>query len=111
MKHGNGDLFKRISAFSGVGLLTCLVLLVPALMMRFHIALPDPGGAPEVPRWSPFDFLIMGILTFSLGSIFILAARRYRTAVRRIALASLFFLGFLYLWAELAVGIFTDWGS
>jgi len=61
-------------------------------------------------NWDKTDFIIMGFLLFSTGCIFAMFSRilprRHRVKIG-IALALLF----LYIWAELAVGIFTNWGS
>jgi hypothetical protein len=60
-------------------------------------------------NWSLFDFVIAGVLLFGTGVMFVLAARKmpkYR-AVIGIVLA----LALSWLWVELAVGLFTTWGS
>lgn len=92
--------FHRKSVFARLALATGLVLLVPLAAMQF---------TAEV-SWSPLDFLVMGLLVFGTSSLFVLAARR---APRRywLPLGLLFGLGFLLLWAELAVGVFTGVGS
>jgi uncharacterized membrane protein SirB2 len=90
----------RRSAFGLLALLTGLVLLVPLTAMQF---------SPEV-AWSGSDFVIMGLLVYLVGSLFIIGARRLpRRHWRTLGIA----LGvlFVYLWAELAVGVFTHIGS
>jgi uncharacterized membrane protein SirB2 len=90
----------RRSAFGLLALLTGLVLLVPLTAMQF---------SPEV-AWSGSDFVIMGLLVYLVGSLFIIGARRLpRRHWRTLGIA----LGvlFVYVWAELAVGIFTTLGS
>ena len=61
-------------------------------------------------NWDIADFVVMFSLLFSMAKLFILisqkAQRRYR-AVIGITLA----IAFLYIWAELAVGIFGGLGS
>jgi hypothetical protein len=59
--------------------------------------------------WTLGDFIVMGALIFGTGLAVSLAMtkigkNRYIAAVAIILL-------FLWLWAELAVGIFTNWGS
>lgn len=78
---------------------TALILLIPMAAMR--------QGA-EV-NWTAFDFIFMGALLFTAGFMLDLAIRRagkYRKAAI-LAIAGLF----LYVWAELAVGVFTNLGS
>lgn len=95
-----GNLIMRNAVFAWIALGTCLVLLVPLLAMQF---------TAEV-NWNVMDFVIMGVLVFGTGSLFVLAARK---VPRRLwlALGVVFAVGFLYVWAELAVGIFTHLGS
>lgn len=87
-------------AFVWIALATGCLLLIPLVAMRF---------TNEV-QWDATDFIVMGMLLFGTGSLFVLAARivprKYWWAVG-VVLAALF----LYIWAELAVGIFTTWGQ
>ena len=78
-----------------VALATGFVLLVPLLAMRF---------TDEV-AWTLLDFVTAGTLVFGAGLVFVLASRtmsKYR-AITGIALA----VALIYVWVELAVGIFT----
>jgi hypothetical protein len=94
------DAIARNSIFAWIALATAGVLLIPLVAMQF---------TTEV-RWDETDFIVMGILVFGIASLFVLAARR--TAHKhRVLVAASFFLAFLYIWAELAVGIFTNLGS
>lgn len=61
-------------------------------------------------QWSGSDFIIMGSLLFGSGSLVILATRKLASPYRFIAAVTVIGL-FLYLWAELAVGIFFHVGS
>jgi hypothetical protein len=59
--------------------------------------------------WTLSDFLVAGVLLFGTGLIFVLAASkmpRYRVIIGIMLAAVL-----VSFWAELAVGIFTTWGS
>ncbi|MEO6513140.1 MAG: hypothetical protein ABIR37_00490 [Candidatus Saccharimonadales bacterium] len=75
------------------------ILLIPLIAMQF---------SNEV-KWSASDFVIMGTLVFGTGLLLDLVIKRagkYR-AIAAIVVAILF----VWIWAELAVGIFTHWGS
>jgi len=59
--------------------------------------------------WTLSDFVVAGVLLLGLGSgIWIAAWKGGRYKV--VAVAAVILL-FLWLWAELAVGVFTNWGS
>lgn len=76
-----------------------LILSLPLIAMQF---------TDEV-NWDLFDFMVMGILIFSTGlllDLVIKKAGKYRAIGAIIVI-----LLFLYIWAESAVGIFTDLGS
>jgi hypothetical protein len=80
---------------------TALLLLVPLIAMQL---------TREV-NWTLSDFAIMGALLFSAGLLFDLVVTKVRDNTRRIILGAAVVAAFLYVWAELAVGIFTNWGS
>jgi len=61
-------------------------------------------------NWNLTDFIVMGVLLFGFGSGFILVSRRVSQQYR--LLVGLILLVFLiWIWAELAVGVFTSWGN
>lgn len=91
---------SRKSIFAWIALATGLVLLVPLIAMQF---------TGEV-NWHGGDFIAMGALLFGTASLFVLAARRSSPGVR-LAIGGLLAVAFLYLWAELAVGVFTNLAS
>lgn len=83
-------------ALVGVAIATGLLLLVPAVAMRF---------TREV-SWGPGDFLAAGALLFTAGVAIVLANRRIRSPLRAgMALAAIGLIAAL-AWAELAVGLF-----
>lgn len=90
---------KDNKIFVWIAVATGIILSIPLIAMRF---------TSEV-DWKLNDFTIMGILIFGMGSLFVLTARKVRK--HRLAIGIAFVLAFLYIWAELAVGIFTNWGS
>lgn len=78
-----------------VALATASILMLPLVAMFF---------TDEV-NWSPFDFIVMGILLFGTGFTYLLISKvsdsmAYRTAVGVAVVA-----GFLLIWVNLAVGI------
>lgn len=84
-----------------VAAVTAAVLMVLLVAMQF---------TGEV-NWTGSDFLIAGILLMATGLAFVLASRTVKTTRQRMLVGGLIALAFVYVWAELAVGIFTDLGS
>jgi hypothetical protein len=80
---------------SRIALVTAAILLVPLIAMQF---------TREV-DWSVGDFVIAGVLLMGSGLLFDLAARRIRTRKARLLTMGAIALGFVFVWAELAVGI------
>lgn len=85
--------------YQQVMILTGLLLLIPFSAMLI---------TNEV-NWGPLDFVIMGGLCAGFGSAYVALANRFSHQKLLIAIALI--LTFLYVWAELAVGIFTNLGS
>jgi len=79
-----------------VGLVTALLLLVPAVAMQF---------TAEV-AWGPGDFVAAAALIFGAGMAFVLGSRRAGTTGQRVAVGLLVFGALAIAWAELAVGVF-----
>ena len=100
MKQRTDDVIFQNSIFGWIVLATVMILLIPFVAMRI---------TPDV-RWDATDFIIMGSLLFGTGSLFVLVARRL-SRKRRLLVGILFLAVFLYIWAELAVGVFTNLGS
>ncbi|KKQ50494.1 MAG: hypothetical protein US70_C0036G0007 [Parcubacteria group bacterium GW2011_GWD2_38_11] len=59
--------------------------------------------------WTLSDFVIAGFLLFGTGVILALATKKFPK--HKIIVGILIVVAFVYVWAELAVGIFTNWGS
>lgn len=72
------------------------LLLIPLIAMQF---------SSEV-NWSPFDFLVMGVLLIAVASFIEMVLRKVKNSNRRVTWVALIFILFLLIWAELAVGIF-----
>ena len=84
-----------------VAVVTAAILMIPLVAMQF---------TSEV-VWTGSDFVAAGVLLAFTGLVLVTALRRLRTAKSRLIAAGVVGLGFLYCWAELAVGIFTNLGS
>ena len=94
-----GDVVARNRPVLFLALVTAAILLVPLVATRL---------SDEV-TWTLADFVVMGGLVFGAGLAFIVAARRvtrYRALIGAALLG-----GLIFVWAELAVGVFTDLGS
>ena len=100
MKQKTHDAVSENSIFLWVALATAAVLLVPLIAMQL---------TTEV-NWDRADFRVMGSLVFGLASLFVVVARKARRK-HRVIIGSIFVAVFLYVWAELAVGVFASLGS
>jgi len=100
------DIIMQNKIFAWIAFGTGAILLIPiALQFTIGTGLDGQGF-----NWQPIDFIVMGIMLFGTGSIFVLAARKINKKYR-IAISIAALLAFLWLWTELAVGVFTNWGS
>jgi len=100
MNSPTNDALMRNSVFAWLALAVGLVLLIPLIAMRF---------ADQV-TWDAADFVVMGCLLFATGGLLVLVYRKSQRRWRVVA-GLLVLAAFLYAWAELAVGIFTNLGS
>jgi hypothetical protein len=100
MKAMRNDLIMGNSVFLRIAVAVGILLLVPLIAMQF---------TAEV-NWNALDFAAMGLLLYGAASLFVWLARkvcrRHRILVG-IGVAILF----MYVWAELAVGVFLSLGS
>jgi hypothetical protein len=100
MQKNTNDKIMKNGVFGQIALMTFLLLLVPLLAIQFNTGID----------WTLLDFVVMGLLLFSVGSLFVVIARRTSKKHRLLVAAGCGIL-FFYLWIELAVGIFFTWGS
>ena len=77
-------------------LTVALLLLIPLIAMQF---------TDEV-NWTPFDFVVAGVLLLGTGLIFDLVIRKIKNIKYRVAISVALLVVLLLIWAELAVGIF-----
>lgn len=87
------DIFMWIVGLTGT------ILLIPFVAMRF---------TRDV-NWNFFDFIVAAVLIFGFASLYVFLARRFKEHRLILGLGVVF--AFLWLWVELAVGVFTRWGS
>ncbi|MCB9032980.1 MAG: hypothetical protein H6553_04005 [Chitinophagales bacterium] len=85
---------KKLIVIFGV---VATLLSIPFIAMQFSNAI----------NWSILDFVIMGILLFSVLLVIDMVWRRFNSKYRILGVIVVIVL-FLLLWAELAVGIFDS---
>lgn len=71
------------------------------------LALPYIFNAP----WTLFDYIVAGILLCATAVVFEIVTSRITTQKKKIIAGVSVILIAIYIWAELAVGIFTTLGS
>jgi len=74
---------------------TAAILMVPLIAMQFTREL----------NWTASDFVVAAVLLAGTGMLFELATAKIRTRKARWITGAVIALGFLFVWAELAVGI------
>ena len=99
MNTPHADTISQNRVVIWIAFATGIVLLVPLIAMQL---------TGEV-AWTFADFVVMGALLFGTGFTFVLLARRTRQ--HRVVIGLALLAALLWLWAELAVGIVTNWGS
>ncbi len=100
MNNKSHPILMRNSVFIWIALATAALLLLPAAAMHFSNEM----------KWGAMDFALMGLLIFGSASAFVITARQIPKKYWFILGAACAVL-FLFIWAELAVGIFTNLGS
>lgn len=80
----------------GIVLTVALLLFIPVLAMQF---------TTEV-NWSPFDFVVAGILLLGTGLLCELVLRKVHNSKYRVAIVLAILAALFLVWAELSVGIF-----
>jgi len=80
---------------------TGAILLLPLVAMQF---------TREV-DWTVLDFVVAAVLLLAVGFALELAVGKLANMRQRLLWVAAIVLAFVYLWAELAVGIFFHFGS
>lgn len=62
-------------------------------------------------QWSVFDYIVAGIMLFAVAGAVELIVARVSNQRQRLLLLAVVGVVFMYLWAELAVGVFINLGS
>jgi hypothetical protein len=90
------DMQKSLLRIIGI---PALILMIPFIAMQF---------SNEV-NWDETDFIVVGVLLVVAVSAFELIMKK--AGKYKIAAGIAVILAALWLYAELAVGLFTNWGS
>ena len=90
------DLIMQNKVFALIALGTATILSIPFMAMLFKWEGWD---------WKLADFIVMGLLIFGTGFLFVHTAR-ITPRKYRVLIGSAFALALLTVWAELAVGVF-----
>jgi positive regulator of sigma E activity len=98
MRSKNTDAIAQSTGVLYVAVATALVLLVPLVAMQFTDAV----------AWGLNDFIVAGVVLFGTGFAYVLLAQRARSTTRRFAIGAVLGAGLLFVWAQLAVGVFGD---
>ncbi|MBS1793573.1 MAG: hypothetical protein JSS81_06955 [Acidobacteria bacterium] len=88
-------MLKQNKRLIGILLTVTILLCIPLIAMRF---------TGEV-NWSPFDFLVAGVLLYGTGLLCEFVLRMIRKPAYRLALCAVILAGLFVVWAELAVGL------
>ena len=92
------NITRRLSAWA---IIIAVLLMIPLVAMQF---------TAEV-DWTLLDFVTAASLLFGSALVYELATRNMITTKYRVAVGFVVMAALLYFWAELAVGVFTNWGS
>lgn len=95
---------NKVFAWAAIG--TLVILVIPLVLTLLGSGVDGEGW-----NWKFGDFIFGFVMIFGFSSIFIFLARKLRTRNQRIIAALVVALVFMFVWAEFAVGIFTNLGS
>ena len=99
----------ELRRISYIGLGTLALLLAPLALTLMNPAAHLSGGGGGGFDWMPGDFAVMGVFLLAAGVALDLVWRK--AGKYRVVVAALIGFLFAWLWVELAVGLFTAWGS
>ncbi|HEU5004510.1 MAG TPA: hypothetical protein VFT49_00275 [Candidatus Saccharimonadales bacterium] len=81
-----------------IALITIAILLVPLVAMQFSDSVD----------WSVGDFVVAAVLLFATALALDLVIAKIQDQKRKIMAVGLLAAAFLFVWAELTVGVFGD---
>lgn len=87
--------------FVRIVIVAALVLLIPLISMQYS----------EDVNWSLLDFTTAGVLLLIAGLAYELLLARTKNAKQRAIVGAVITVLFLWMWIELAVGLFTNLGN
>ena len=96
MKAAMTHMITRNKRIISIIITIIFILLIPLVAMQF---------TDEV-KWGAEDFIVIGMLLFSVGFVYEAVARRLENDRHRLIFGSVCMVGVLLVWVELAVGIF-----
>lgn len=91
----NKDLIMQNKVFGWLAVATAAVLTIPYMAMQFNWVKPDPDNPLDQGiNWELGDFIVMGVLLFGAGTLFIavarIAPRKYRLLIALTVITALF---------------------
>ena len=78
---------------------------------QFDVTLIAGQAKSHCVAWTIADFAVAGVLIFGAGLAFIMITRHSKTMAQRCVVGISVAVIFFCIWAELAVGVFTNLGS
>jgi hypothetical protein len=100
MKTKNTEISLQTS-LQRIAIGTGLILLIPLVMTQVSTEW----------NWSLSDFVVVAVLLFIAGFGIDFFMRNKSTNMQKAFIGIVIVLGMLWLYVELAVGLFTNWGS
>jgi hypothetical protein len=104
----NNDLIMQNKVFGFLALGTGLLLIIPLVLTLLNPTSSINGGVGGGWDWEAGDFVVMSILLFGMGSIYVFTARKV-SKKRRLVVGLVVLAALLFIWAHLAVGIVDTW--
>ncbi len=101
MKTAKPNILATNRIFARIAIATAILLTIPFIAAQI---------STEV-SWNVADFALMAVLLFGISTLFVLIARKTSKKAHRILVGVLLAALLTYIWAELAVGVFTNLGS
>ena len=85
-------------------IIVAALLVIPFLLMKFQIAVHDPGSGSEQVNWTVGDFIFAGVLLFGSATVYELATRNMSSSSRRFIVGAAVFVVLAIIWIGGATG-------